>query len=291
MSGAEKQTVYIVAGPTASGKSSKAIELAKKSNGIIINCDSMQLYNGLPILSAQPPDTDKQIVPHRLYAEIHPNDICSAGDWSRLVTPIIHKTFENNQTPIITGGSGLYIKALTQGLSPVPDIPNSVRQEAIQKQKNLGNPAFHAELEKLDPIIAARLEPNNTARLVRAYEVVIGTGKPLSEWQKEPRIPPPAYWDFNFEIILPERETLYERCNERFELMIEMGALDEVAALTTDINEGRINDNVPLTKALGYKELRDYLAGDLSREDAITKAQTSTRHYAKRQITWFTNQM
>ncbi len=285
------KTVHIIAGPTASGKSARALELAQQKNGVIINCDSIQLYEGLPILTAKPSEDDKAKAPHKLYGALHPNDICSAGNWCEIVKPLIEETLTADQTPIITGGTGLYIKALMQGLSPIPDIPEDIRQATIKKQKQLGNPAFHAELQKRDPVMAERLHPSNTARLVRAWEVLEATGKSLAEWQELDRISPPAHWNFELEIIMPEREDLYRRCNDRFVQMLKIGALEEVEAFSKKLESGEVDSHVPLAKALGFNHLREYQRGNISKEDAITLSQGETRRYAKRQVTWFRNQM
>ncbi len=284
-------TVHIIAGPTASGKSARAMELARERGGVIINCDSVQVYEGLPLLSAQPSKAEQAEIPHRLYGALHPNEICSAGNWREMAIPVIEEVFNEGRTPIICGGSGLYIKALTEGLSPVPDIPDDIRARAIEMQKNRSAADLHAELRSRDPVMAARLDPNNKARLVRAWEVLEATGKSLAEWQALPLQGPPEGWKFEVEIILPERETLYERCNARFLWMMENGALEEAATFSARIDSGEVTNGVPATKSLGFKELAAHLKGKMSREDAITAAQAATRHYAKRQTTWFRNQM
>ncbi len=283
--------IMVVAGPTASGKSAKALELAKEHNGVIINCDSQQIYDGLPILSAQPSDKDKAQIPHKLYAALHPNNVCSAGNWREIAEPIIQETIENGQTPIICGGSGLYIKSLVDGLSPMPDIPDDIRDAVVRRYDEVGAQAFYNELKARDPVMAERFHVNHKARIIRAMEVLEATGKSLSEWQTLPRIPPPAHWHFIIHKILPDRETLYDRCNKRFEWMVDHGALEEVEEFNAQIQSGVVTDGVPLTKALGFKELRDYLDGHLSKEEAIMLAQTATRQYAKRQVTWFRNQL
>jgi len=267
------------------------MEVARETNGVIINCDSQQIYDGLPILSAQPSAEDKAEIPHRLYAELHPNDVCSAGNWREIVEPIIQETIKNGQTPVICGGTGLYIKALIDGLSPMPDIPDEVRNAVVAKHEELGAEEFYAELKSRDPIMATRFHVNHKARIIRAMEVLEATGQSLAEWQDLPRIPPPAEWNFKIEKILPDRKTLYERCNERFDWMLENGALEEVEAFNALLQSGKVNDGVPLTKALGFKELRLYLNGEISKEEATETAKTATRRYAKRQVTWFRNQL
>ncbi len=287
----QQHTIHIIGGPTASGKSAHALALADKNDGIIINCDSMQIYDGLQILTAQPPHEDLAQAPHVLYSHLHPNEACSAGNWREIVEPIIHDVLKQGKAPIIVGGSGLYIKALMEGLSPMPDVPQDVRDAAVAKQQELGNPAFHAELEKRDPVMAARFHPYHTARLVRAWEVLEATGKSLSEWQKLSRLAPPENWNFEVEIIIPERPVQHQRCNDRFVWMLDNGALEEVEAFSKRIESGEVNENVPLKNALGYRELLAYIKGETSKEDAVEKAQARTRQYAKQQVTWFRNQV
>lgn len=288
---AKAPPIHIVAGPTASGKSANAMALAAAHNGVIINCDSQQIYDGLPILSAQPGDEDKAAAPHRLYAALHPNDVCSAGNWREMVEPVIEEVIAKGQTPIICGGTGLYIKALMEGLSPMPDIPETVRKRVVARFEKVGPQIFYNELKSRDPIMAERFHVNHKARIIRAMEVLEATGKSLAEWQKLPRTPPPAHWQFALHKILPERETLYARCNQRFVWMLENGALEEVEAFDARLQSGEIKPGVPLTKALGFKELRAYLNREITKDEAIQAAQTATRHYAKRQTTWFNNQL
>ena len=287
----EKQKIVIIGGPTASGKSAKALELAEAMNGVIINCDSLQIYNDLPILTAQPSAEDYEAHPHHLYAHLHPNEVCSAGNWNEMVRPLITQILEQGQTPIICGGTGLYIRALMEGLSPMPDIEKNIRNRVINHYQTIGAEEFYRELEELDPIMAARFHVNHKARLIRAREVLEATGQSLAEWQKLAKDAPPDHWDFEVIKVLPERTILYERCNLRFEKMLEAGALEEVEAFQERIKRGEVNSGVPLTKALGFKYLRDYIKGARSKEEAVTLAQTETRHYAKRQVTWFRNQL
>jgi len=283
--------IHIIGGPTASGKSSKALDIAETCDGVIINADSMQIYDGLPTLTAQPSEDDKKQHPHELYGSLHPNQSCSAGNWREIIETLIGNLLENGKTPIVVGGSGLYIHALIEGLSPMPDIPEDIRSAAGQKQQELGNPAFHAELAKRDPVMAEKLDPYNTARLVRAWEVLDATGKSLAEWQELPRQGPPDSWKFDINIILPERDTLYERCNTRFEWMLNNGALEELETFNQAIKEGEISPKALLNNALGAKPLTQYLAGHLSKAEAIEKGQGEPRQYAKRQVTWFKHQI
>lgn len=282
----------MIGGPTASGKSAFALDLAAKHDGVIINADSMQVYDGLPILTAQPPEEDKTKAPHELYGCLHPDETCSAGRWQEfMATPLIEKLLQENKTPIVVGGSGLYLKALMDGLSYIPDIPDDIRNTVVQKYEDMGTEAFYAELMERDPVMAKRFHVNHKARLIRAMEVLEFTGQSLSEIQKQPRIGPPDHWAFNVTLILPEREKLYQRCNDRFLIMMDGGGWEEIEAFDKDIAEGRISEKSLLAHALGADPLRRYLHGDLSKEEAITKAQNETRRYAKRQVTWFRNQI
>lgn len=288
----DKKHIYIVAGPTASGKSARALEIACEHDGVIINCDSLQIYDGLPALTAQPSEQDIAAVPHLLYSYLHPNDVTSAGNWRELVLPFIEHVLAQGKTPVICGGTGLYIKALTQGLSPMPDVPEDVRARVVARYEEIGAEAFYDDLKARDPVMAARFHVNHKARIIRAMEVLEATGQSLAEWQKLERVGPPENWEFIPEIIMPEREELYRRCNERFVHMVEKGgALEQAKAFAARIDSGEVNKGVPLTKALGFKQLRRYLAGDISLDEAIMLAQGETRRYAKRQSTWFRNQM
>lgn len=284
------KNVYIIGGPTASGKSARALELAQQLNGVVINCDSMQIYDGLHILTAQPPEEDTAQAPHLLYSHLHPNEACSAGNWRELVEPIIHETHAQGQTPIIVGGSGLYIKALTHGLSPMPDVPQDIRNAVVTRYEQIGAEKFYDELHARDPEMARRFHVNHKARIIRAMEVLEATGKSLAEWQNLERLSPPEDWNFKVEVIIQPRPIQHQRCNDRFICMIENGALEEVEHFASRIEKGEVRENVPLANALGYKEMLSYIRGELSKDEAIDKAQARTRQYAKQQVTWFKNQ-
>lgn len=285
------QTIHIIAGPTASGKSARAIEAALSQNGEIVNCDSMQVYDGLHLLTAQPTQEDLERAPHHLYSVRNPNDVCSAGNWREMAEPVIHDILARSKTPIIVGGSGLYIKALMEGLSPMPDVPPEVRAAVVARYEAIGAESFYHELEQRDPVMAARFHVNHKARIIRAMEVLEATGRSLGKWQEETRLAPPEDWDFKVEVIIPARPVLHERCNTRFDWMMEHGALEEVESFAERLERGEVKAGVPLTKALGFKELLAYLKGSLSREDAIAQARARTRQYAKQQVTWFRNQL
>jgi tRNA dimethylallyltransferase len=292
MSNSGKNTViHIVAGPTAGGKSAFALNLARQCGGVVINADSMQIYDGLAILTAQPSDADKKSIPHLLYGALHPNENCSAGIWREMAGEAIGDVLKQNKTPIVVGGTGLYIKALLEGLSDIPQTPADIREAVVRKQKEFGNPGFHEELKKRDPVMAARFHPNHTARLVRAWEVLEHTGRSLADWQKEAKLAPPAHWRFEIHKIMPDRAELHRRCEDRFLKMLDHGALEEVSAFNRRTRSGDVRPDALLMNALGYKALRDHLAGKITLENAIVKAQAQTRQYAKRQVTWFRNQL
>ena len=285
------KTVHIIAGPTAGGKSALAIKRALELDGEIVNCDSRQIYNELPILSAQPSASDKAQAPHHLYGTLSPNEICSAGRWREMVMPLIDDILERDKIPVITGGNGLYIKTLMEGISPIPEVAQDIREAAVAYQARIGNPAFHAELEKRDPQTAALYHPMHTARLIHAWEILEATGKPLAYWQSLPKSAPPEDWLFDVTIMMPERETLYARCDQRFVQMMDEGAPEELASFDKKVEEGEISKESVLIKTVGANGLRAWREGRISKEDAIILAQTETRQYAKRQTTWFNNQI
>ncbi len=282
--------VLIIAGPTASGKSSLALEKARKENGVIINADSMQVYNALHILAAHPSKEEQKEVPHVLYGFLEPHEKCTVTHWQQQALQEIDKAHQAGQTPILTGGTGFYIQGLVEGFSPIPDIPDDIRHFATKKQAALGNPAFHKVLAEKDPDMAARLNPNDTQRLIRAWEVLEATGKSLLYWQSLPKEKPAPHLRFEMTLCLPDREKLYERCNQRFDWMLDHGALEEVEALDALIRAKTVPAEASITHALGFKELRAYLNGEMSKADAIDKGKQETRRYAKRQMTWFRNQ-
>ncbi len=265
--------------------------MARALNGVIINCDSMQIYDDLPILTAQPGAQERAEIPHRLYGALHPNQPCSAGNWREMALPVIKDVLESGQTPIICGGTGLYIKALMDGLSPIPDIPQDVRDRVVAHYEAVGAEEFYKELQARDPEMAARFHVNHKARIVRAMEVLEATGRSLADWQKEDRQPAPAHWEFEVHKVMPERGILRERCDRRFLWMLENGALEEVEKFGQRQENGEIHHNIPLDKALGFKSLYAYIKGEMSKDEAIEKSQAQTRQYAKRQMTWFRNQL
>lgn len=275
-----------VAGPTASGKSALALGLAQAFDGVVINADSMQVYRELRVLTARPTVEEEALAPHRLYGVLPGAEVCSAGRWAEMAAAEVRAAWAAGKVPILCGGTGLYIHALTVGLSPIPAIPEAVRAAARDDMAALGNPAFHARLAAADPVMGARLNVGDTQRTIRAWEVLKATGRSLADWQADP--PVRLIESSVFTVLLePPREVLYARCDARFAAMMEAGALDEVRAL----DALGLPPDAPVMKALGVPELRAYLHGQTGIDAAVAKAQQTTRNFAKRQGTWFRGQL
>ena len=272
----------LIAGPTASGKSGAGLELAARFGGTIINADSMQVYRELRLLTARPSEADEARVPHRLYGTVPAAEAYSVGRWLGDVGSAIAEAQREGRLPILVGGTGLYFKALTEGLAPVPDIPAEIRSYWRERSDELGRDALHDELAARDPAMAARLGPADPQRIVRALEVIDATGMSLAEWQGGDAAPLLAPGDALRLVIAPEREPLYAAIDARFDRMIERGVLDEVRALLAL----KLDPGLPAMRAHGVCELVAYLSGGLSREEAVAKAKTESRRYAKRQMTW-----
>ncbi|MCB1551423.1 MAG: tRNA (adenosine(37)-N6)-dimethylallyltransferase MiaA [Alphaproteobacteria bacterium] len=286
-----KSSVHVVAGPTAGGKSARALKLAQDLNGVVINADSMQLYDGLPLLTAQPLAQEKALIPHQLYGCLHPNDQINAVSWRDLALAEIYKALERGQVPIVVGGTGFYLKALMQGLSPIPDVPEEVRVLCDDLMDQIGIDEFYKNLVEIDSDLCGKIDPQNRQRLVRAFEVYHHTGKTMSYWQSLPLVGAPEDLEFSVELIMPERDVLYERCNLRFDQMIGQGVMAEVEAFDDLIERGQVSSHSPLTHALGFVPLQACLRGEMDLESAIVLSKNETRHYAKRQATWFRHQM
>lgn len=273
--------MVLVTGPTASGKSALAARLAQAFGGVVINADSMQIYRDLAVLTARPGPAETALAPHRLFGALDAAEACSAGRWRELALAEIEAARAEGRLPVLCGGTGLYLRALTEGIAELPEVPDVVRAEARRLHAELGGPAFHARLAERDPETAARLHENDSQRLIRAWEVLEATGKPLSAWQREAEAAAPAY-DFRRIVVLPPRAEIYASCDARFDAMLEAGALEEVEALRTR----RLDPHLPAMKALGVPELIRHLEGEIALEEAAEAARTFTRRYAKRQITW-----
>jgi tRNA dimethylallyltransferase len=272
--------VLIVAGPTASGKSAFAQKRALDTNGVILNADSLQIYRGLEILTAQPTLEDQQEIPHRLYGFLDPRETCSAGIWRALILPEIEKIQEEGGLPIVVGGTGLYLKALLEGISPIPDVDPRVRQELEGRQDS--QEEFYTELQRVDPQFAVRIDPQDRQRTLRGLEVWYGTGKPLSFWHSQKSTAPA--WEFEKILLMPSKEELLRRIEQRLEDMLEKGVLDEVARVLA------LSPSANALKAIGLREFGAYLQGRCSLGEAKEITLLHTRQYAKRQRTWFRHQ-
>jgi len=277
----------LIAGPTASGKSALALAVARARDGVVINTDSMQVYRDLRILTARPTPAEEAMMPHRLYGTVDAAVNFSAGAWVDAARAVLAEVREAGRLPIFIGGSGLYFKALTRGLSAVPPIPDHVRDDVRARLERRGPEALHAELAVRDPISAAKLNLRDRTRIARALEVIEGTGRALADWHRDalpPLLPPDSVTAV---FLAPERDDLYARIDARFVRMLDEGALDEVAALAAR----GLDPLLPAMKAHGVPALVRHLRGELSRADACAIGQADTRHYAKRQFTWFRHQL
>jgi tRNA dimethylallyltransferase len=277
----------LIAGPTASGKSALALEFARKTDGMVINADSMQVYRDLHVLTARPTAEEEAAVTHRLYGHVDAAVNFSAGAWVSGAAKILEEARAQNRMPVFVGGTGLYFKALTRGLSAVPPVPPEIRERVRSRLERDGVEALHAELARRDPASAERLKLRDRTRIARALEVVEATGRSLTDWHREglPPILPPG--EFAALFLAPERDALYARIDARFEAMLSAGALEEVAALAAR----NLDPLLPAMKAHGAPALIRHLHGEITLEDAATIGRADTRHYAKRQFTWFRHQL
>lgn len=279
----EKPPLAVIAGPTASGKSARALALAKSRNGVIINADASQLYRDLRLLSARPDREEEAQAPHRLYGVLDAAQSCSAASWADMAKREIMTAHESGRLPILVGGTGLYLNTLLRGLAPVPDIEAAVRAEV----RELSTAALASALSREDEKMAARLRPSDTQRLARALEVMRSTGTSLADWQQRRQGGIAGSVRLTVEIVDRPREELYARCDARFDAMLAGGALEEVRTLM-----GRgLSADLPAMKAIGVPPLAAHLAGQTTLAEAAEVAKRDTRRYAKRQQTWFRTQM
>ncbi|MBL0942070.1 MAG: tRNA (adenosine(37)-N6)-dimethylallyltransferase MiaA [Alphaproteobacteria bacterium] len=281
-----KISVFLIGGPTASGKSALALQLARRFPATIINGDSMQVYKELPILTSQPSLEEQDTVPHKLYGQLIGDDVCSVGRWQTFALKEIESCSQENRVPIIVGGSGLYLRSLTQGLSEIPPIDPLIRAEARELYQELGGIKFHRQLQTYDPVMASRLHATDQQRLVRAFEVIKSTKISLAIWQEKRETQAISHLDCQIIVLEPPRELVKQQANLRLRTMLKRGAIEEVSILETL----KYNSQLPVMKALGVPELRNYLAGRLSLEEATYQIETHTHQYIKRQSTWFRNQ-
>jgi tRNA dimethylallyltransferase len=284
---ADDTKAVLIAGPTASGKSALALRLAQKLGGIIVNTDSMQVYRDLRILTARPTADEEAALPHRLYGHVDAAVNFSVGAWVADAAKVLEEARARARVPIFVGGTGLYFKALTRGLSAVPAIPPDIRERVRARLERDGAEALHAELARRDPLSAERLKPRDRARIARALEVVEATGRSLTDWHREgvpPLLPEGA---FTALFLNPERGVLYPHIDARFEAMLKKGALDEVARLAAR----NLDPLLPAMKAHGVPALIRHLKGEITLDEAAMIGRADTRHYAKRQFTWFRHQL
>ena len=277
----------LIAGPTASGKSAVALALAERFGATIVNADAMQVYADLRILTARPSAAEERRAPHRLFGEVDGAENFSVGRWLARAREILAEARDRAGPLIFVGGTGLYFRALTEGLSDIPRVPEAVREAVRAEAEGEATPALHARLAACDPLTAARLRPSDRQRVLRALEVVAATGRPLAVYQgarEAPALPANA-WSGLF--LAPEREALNARIEARFDEMLSGGALDEVATLAAR----RLDPALPVMRAVGVPQLIAHLDGRLSLAEARAQAVRDTRHYVKRQFTWARHQM
>lgn len=279
--------MLVIAGPTGSGKSALALAVAEQCDGVIINADSAQVYRELRVLTARPSPDDEARAPHRLYGFLSAAERCSAGRWRELAVTEVAAARGEGRQAIVTGGTGLYLRALTDGLAAIPPIPAEVRAQAEELWAELGRDGFRNALAEHDPVAAVRLPAGDRQRLLRAWEVVQATGKPLSDWQAAAPASAPGDEAFATVVLLPPREVLYPALDARFREMIEAGAVDEVRRLLAL----HLDPTLPAMKALGVRELAGFLDGTASMQAATAAAQQATRRFAKRQMTWLRHQV
>ncbi|MHA6333667.1 tRNA (adenosine(37)-N6)-dimethylallyltransferase MiaA [Qipengyuania sp. CAU 1752] len=277
----------LIAGPTASGKSGLALRLAdalaqRDKNAVIVNADSMQVYRDIPILSAAPEPGDMARHPHRLYLAWDGSETCSAADWAIRAKVEIEAAHADDAVPILVGGTGLYMRTLLEGIAPIPPIDPDIRAEV----RALDQTEARAALESEDAEAAARLAPADRARTARALEIVRSTGRTQSHWQARKEGGIGEEVSLNAAILLPDREWLYGRCEQRFELMLEAGAVAEVEALLAR----NLDTSLPVMRAIGVAEIASWIDGSITRQDMTAAGKQATRNYAKRQYTWFRNQ-
>ena len=277
----------LIAGPTASGKSALALELAGAYGGAIINADSMQVYRDLRIITARPSPVEEARAPHRLYGHIDAAENYSVGRWCAEVAAVLEATKQEGRAAIIVGGTGLYFNALTRGLAAVPAIPAEIRDAVRARLASKGVAALHGELAARDPAAAAHLRPGDRARVTRALEVVLATGRSLLDWHGENKPPIVDLAAAAKVFLMPDRDALLHRIDARFDAMMAAGVLEEVQALASR----KLNPSLPAMKAHGVPWLIRHLNGEIGEAEAVEHAKLETRQYTKRQATWFRNQL
>lgn len=281
------KNAILIAGPTASGKSALALDLAERNGGVIVNTDSMQGYSVLDVLTARPSAAEMARAPHFLYGHVHPSTAYSTGAWLRDVTKLIDDDVLSGRPVVFVGGTGLYFRALAEGISDMPDIPAAVRERWRYELKEQGAERLHRLLMHEDSAMAMQLRPTDGQRIVRALEVLDASGRSILEWQAARGRPLIDRDSSRFLVIEPDRQQLVLRIEARFDQMLDKGALDEVRQLIAL----DLDPDLPAMKAIGVRELQAATAGQSSFPEAIERAKIATRQYAKRQSTWFRHQL
>lgn len=276
------EKVIVICGPTASGKTSLSIELAKQIQGEIVSCDSMQIYKEMDIGTAKPTEEEKQGIPHYLLDFVSPEDRYSVADYKKDAKKAIKEIIQKGKIPIVVGGTGLYIDSLIYEIEyPIIEFDETYRKQLEKRVEKEGLANLYAEAKKIDPIAIEKISQNDTKRILRILEIYHTTGKTKTEQEIESRKNPPEY-DYHVYALKWEREALYERINKRVDIMIEQGLIEEVKSIL------KKHEKFPTAmQGLGYKEVVEYLQGKLSKEEMIEKLKMETRRYAKRQMTWF----
>ncbi len=283
----ERMRAVLIAGPTASGKSALALALAQEHGGIVVNADSMQVYGDLRTITARPSAAEEAMVPHRLYGHVDGAVNYSVGRYLADAATVLAEAEAKGRLPIFVGGTGLYFKALCEGLSEIPPVPDEVRAAVRAAADGRGTPLLYADLAARDPITAARLNPTDRLRILRAMEVFAATGQPIASFHGRRSRPLLAGWRLHKCFLAPERAALFARIDSRFAAMMAAGALEEVRALAAR----GLDPALPVMRAHGVPWLIRHIRGEIDLAEAIEKAQADTRHYAKRQFTWVRHQL
>ncbi len=283
-----KNTVAVIAGPTASGKSALAVALAKAGNGAVINCDAMQIYKGIPIIAATPSAAEKKEVEHCLYEIYDCSKRGNVVEWLELCVGEIRRLWAENRLPVVVGGTGMYIDALINGVTPIPEVKPEIRRQVRQEAETEGLPELYKYLQQVDAEISQKISPNDKTRIVRAVEIFKSTGKKVSQWYEVPMIKKIPEAEFTVIKIVPPLAEIEDRCKLRLDKMVyELGATEEIKKL---LQLGVATD-LPAMKALGVPELSSYVRGEKTLDEALAEAKLHTRQYAKRQRTWLKNKL